>query len=78
MSDYIEPITDIFEIDDEQCVAGYLAGCGFKAADYTQKSRSYWHGYRNGRADKGLEPPSPQSQAMARQMVDAWRSKGMH
>lgn len=78
MSDYIEPITDLSEINDDECLSGYRAGLGFIATDYTQKSRSYWHGYRNGQSDRGLEPPSPQSQEFARQMVAAGRAKGMH
>lgn len=78
MSDYIEPITDMAEINDDECLSGYRAGLGFIGVDYTQKSASYWHGYRNGQSDRGLEPASPQSQAFARQMVAEWRAKGMH
>lgn len=78
MSDYLEPITDPAELNDDECLAGYRAGLGFIAIDYTQKSRSYWHGYRNGQVDCGLEPISPQQCEFARQFVAAGRAKGMH
>lgn len=78
MSEYIDPIEEISQINDDECLAGYRAGLGFTAVDYTQKSASYWHGYRNGQADRGYEPPSPQSQKFARQIVAEGRAKGMH
>lgn len=78
MSEYLEPITDPAEINDDECLQGYRAGLGFIAIDYTQKSRSYWHGYRNGQVDRGLEPISPQQCEFARQVVPAGRAKGMH
>lgn len=78
MNDYLEPITELSEIDDDACLAGYRAGLGFTAIDYTQKSRSYWHGYRNGQVDRGLEPISPEQQEFARKFVGASRAKGMH
>jgi len=78
MSEYIEPITDLAQINDDECLSGYRAGLGYIAVDYTQKSASYWHGYRNGQSDRGLEPVSPQSMRIAQQMVAAGRAKGMH
>jgi hypothetical protein len=74
MIDCIEPIRDLSEIDEEECLSGYLAGFGCKTPDYTKNSRSYWHGYHNGRADRGLEPPSPESRAIARQIVSVCRN----
>jgi hypothetical protein len=78
MSDYIEPITDLAEINDDECLTGYRAGLGFIAVDYTQKSRSYWHGYNNGQVDKGFAPVSPEQAALARQFVAEQRRKVMH
>ena len=78
MSDYLEPITSLDELNDDECLAGYRAGLGFIEVDHMQKSRSYWHGYSNGRADRRLEPISPAAHAIARQMVAERRAKGMH
>ena len=78
MSDYLEPITSLDELNEDECLAGYRAGLGFIAIDYTQKSRSYWHGYRNAQVDLGLEPISPTQIEFARQIVAEGRAKGMH
>lgn len=78
MSDYIEPIANLNEINDDECLAGYRAGLGFIAVDHTQRSCSYWHGYRNGQVDRGLEPISSAQRQIARQAVDEMRRKGAH
>lgn len=78
MIDKIKPIEKLADINDDECLAGYRAGLGFIAVDYTQKSASYWHGHANGRADRHLEPISPQASEIARQMVAESRAKGMH
>jgi len=66
MSDYIEPITDLANLNDDECMAGYRGGMGFIPMDYTQKSASYWHGYRNAQVDRGLEPMSPEQRDFAK------------
>lgn len=78
MPDYIEPISKLEQINDDECLAGYRAGLGITDADHTQKSASYWHGYSNGRADRRLEPISPAAHAIARQMVAEGRAKRMN
>lgn len=74
MSDYIEPITDLADLNDDECLAGYLGGMGTIPMDYTQKSASYWHGYRNAQVDLGKEPMSPEQASFARQVVDKMRA----
>lgn len=71
MSDYIEPITDLADLNDDECLAGYRGGMGFIPVDYTQKSASYWHGYRNAQVDLGKEPMSPQQSKFAREVVES-------
>ena len=78
MSDYLEPIDNPDDINDDECLSGYRAGLGFIAIDYTQKSRSYWHGYRNGQVDRGLEPESPEQVAFARKCIGPMRARGMN
>ena len=78
MSDYLAPITDLADLDDDECLAGYRAGLGFIPIDHTKRNSSYWHGYRNGQVDRGLEPISPEQQEFARRFVAAGRAKGMH
>lgn len=71
MSDYIEPITRLDQINEDECLAGYRAGHGSIPVDYTQKSASYWHGYQNAMADQGKEPPNPVCRTIAREMIVA-------
>lgn len=78
MSIYIEQITRLDQINDDECLAGYRAGLGITDADHTQKSASYWHGYSNGRADSRMEPISPAAHQIARQMVAEGRAKRMN
>lgn len=78
MSDYLEPISDPADLNEDECLAGYRAGFGFIAMDYTQKSRSYWHGYRNAQVDRGLEPMTPEQAEFARKCVGPFRAKSMN
>lgn len=78
MSSYIEPITDPSDLNGDECLSGYRAGFGFIPIDYTQKSASYWHGYRNAMVDKGLEPISPEQSAFARKCIEQGIFEGKH
>lgn len=78
MSEYIEPITRLDQINEDECLSGYRAGHGFIPVDYTQKSASYWHGYQNAMADQGKEPSNPASYAIAREMIQAGRIRSMN
>lgn len=78
MSEYIEPITRLEQINEDECLAGYRAGLGFIPVDYSQKSASYWHGYHNGQYDTGRSPENPASRGIAREMVAEWRAKAMN
>ncbi len=55
MSEF-EPIRtkeDLTTIDQDECVAGYLSGRHNDPEPGSDKSRSFWHGWRNGRVDAG-------------------------
>lgn len=70
MSNYIEPITDPANLNEDECLAGYRAGFGFIPIDYTQKSASYWHGYRNAMVDTRQEPSTPEQAEFARKCIE--------
>lgn len=72
MSDYLKPIETLAEfdaIDEDACLEGYRAGLGFIAVNYMRKDVSYWHGYRNGQVDRGLEPCSREQTELVHQIV---------
>lgn len=74
----IKEITDLSQINDDECLAGYRAGLGFIAIDYSQKSPSYWHGHHNGLSDRGLAEVNPVCRKLARDMLGRGEDKAMH
>lgn len=75
-----EPVTTMEQLDamdDDLILTGYRAGLGFIAVNYMEKDPAYWHGYRNGQVDRGLEPASPQQSQLARAFIDSGRGREM-
>lgn len=58
MSEYrpLSSACDLDVLDDADCVAGYRAGLNDAPEPGSDKSKSYWHGWRNGMMDKGRLP----------------------
>ncbi|MGB6105660.1 MAG: hypothetical protein WBF88_17595 [Pusillimonas sp.] len=67
---------DLGLLNDDEMVQGYLAGLSGAYEPGSDKSRSYWHGWRNGRADRGLAPVDSAQRQLAREVVGAY--KGLH
>lgn len=74
MKSYIHPVTDPSDLNDDEALAGYRAVLGFTAINHTQKSASYWHGYRNGMVDTHQEPIDQHQQEFARKIVIQMRA----
>lgn len=55
--------------DDDEIVAGYLAGFRGEPAPGTDKSRGYHHGYGNGLVDSHRAQISPEQSEMASAFV---------
>lgn len=56
---------DLERLDEDEMVAGYRAGLAGDPEPGSDKSRSYWHGWRNGMTDKGRAPLDQHQQALA-------------
>ena len=67
---------DLDLLDDDEMVQGYQAGLSGASEPGSDKSRSYWHGWRNGRADRGLDPIDNAQRQLAREVVGLYR--GLH
>lgn len=57
-------VDDLSTLDDAEIIEGYLDGrdglpCG------GNRSRSYWHGWRNGMVDSGRMGAAPEMSALA-------------
>jgi ribosome modulation factor len=61
-------------LDEEECLAGYRAGLDGETEPGSDKSRSFLHGWRNGMADKGRLPISPEQRDYAESYVRARRA----
>lgn len=71
------PVTTLQDLDiqnDEDMVAGYRAGLAASPEPGSDKSRSYWHGWRNGRTDRGLAPVDAAQAELARRIVSHHRA----
>jgi hypothetical protein len=67
---------DLESLDQDEMVAGYMAGLEDAPEPGSDKSRAYWHGWRNGMADKGRLPFDPAMAQLAREVVGKYR--GLH
>lgn len=63
-------------LDDGEMVAGYRAGFGGESEPGSDKSRSYWHGWRNGMVDSGRTRIDTAQAMLAREIVG--RYVGLH
>ena len=49
----VETLADLNKLDSDEIVAGYLAGSRMLDEPGSDKSRSFWHGWRNAQMDHG-------------------------
>lgn len=71
----VESKSDLDRLDDDEIVAGYLSGHRGEDEPGSDKSRSFWHGWRNGRTDRGLAPLDVHQQRLCHEVVGV-RSRG--
>lgn len=67
---------DLDLLDNDEIVDGYRAGFRGENAPGSDKSRSYWHGWRNAMVDRGLADPDIAQIALCREVVG--RYAGLH
>lgn len=78
MSEY-QPVRTMAELkllDSDEIVQGYRAGLDapFGAPEPgSDKSRSYWHGWRNGSSDGGHRAIDPAQRQLAREIVGKYK-----
>jgi len=56
-------------LDPDETMAGYRAGLENAPEPGSDRSRSYWHGWRNGRVDGGHAQPDLAQQMVAREYL---------
>jgi len=53
----VRTVDDFRTLDDGEMLEGYLDGFDGQATPDSTRSRSYWHGWRNGMVDSARYPP---------------------
>jgi hypothetical protein len=61
-------------LDEDECLAGYWAGYRNDPEPGSDKSRSFFHGWRNGRVDGGHAQTDRDQEEYARRYVAAIRA----
>lgn len=76
MSEYqpISSVHDLAHIDDEECVAGYIAGLNGDPEPGSDKSKSFWHGWRNGMMDTNRLPIDEAARNLVAEVVRRQRA----
>ncbi|MFJ0379165.1 hypothetical protein [Bordetella bronchiseptica] len=67
---------DLDLLDDDEIVQGYLEGLAGASQPGSDKSRSYWHGWRNAQVDRGFSKADDAQMQLAREYVG--RYVGLH
>jgi hypothetical protein len=55
-------------LDDDDVIEGYCAGLDSDKEPGSDKSRAYWHGWRNAQTDRGRAPVDEAQQRLAREL----------
>ena len=61
----VSTVAELSLLDDQEMVEGYLSGLDGTAEPGSDKSKSFWHGWRNGMSDKGFAPLDDYQHALA-------------
>ena len=75
MSEFVpvRTIEDLNRLDVDEMLLGYWAGRENAAEPGSDKSRSYWHGWRNGMTDFGHKKSDSAQSELARHYVGTYR-----
>ena len=65
----VETVADLNSLDSDEIVAGYLYGWTCSDEPGGDKSRCFWHGWRNAQTDKGRASPDVHQQRLAHEYV---------
>lgn len=73
-------VADFRQLDDGEILEGYFDGFHGSAAPGSDRSRSFWHGWRNGRVDAGLAEPDFAQRALEQEfaLIATTSSLGCH
>lgn len=72
-----KPVTTLAELDQldgAEVIEGYMDAKDGITVVGDNRSKSYWHGWRNGMADSGQMPIDEAQRKLAHEVVKSWRA----
>jgi hypothetical protein len=63
----VETVAAFRLLDDGEILEGYFDGFHGGPVPGSDRSRSFWHGWRNGQVDAGRAEPDPAQRLLARE-----------
>ena len=70
----VTTLADLDTLDDDEILEGYRDGRSGEPKPGNNRSRSYWHGWRNGAADGGHKPKDDAQAELARVYLERMRA----
>ena len=69
----VETVADLNHLDEAEMVSGYWSGYAGDPEPGSDKSRSFWHGWRNGRVDGKHQQKDASQAKLAREYVGTYK-----
>lgn len=66
-------LEELDTLDDDEIIEGYWDGRNNEPRPSGNRSKAYWHGWRNGMVDGGHAKPDAEGMLLARKIVARWR-----
>jgi hypothetical protein len=74
----VATVEDLNSLDEGEIVDGYLSGLRGEPEPGSNRSRAYWHGWRNGMADSSRMPIDTAQRQLAHAVVGPSMRMRMH
>lgn len=74
----VRTLEDLATLDKAEVEAGYADGFMGEGEPGDNRSRSYWHGWRNGAVDGGFREKDEAQAELAHAFVEHHRRKALH
>lgn len=65
----VRTVADLRTLDSAEVMEGYLDGLDDAPGPGNNRSRSYWHGWRNGMTDRGRRPIDAAQRQLVHEVV---------
>ncbi len=68
----VSTLSELDLLDQDEIVSGYRSGLDGEGEPGSNKIRGFWHGWRNGRVDRGLARIDEHQTRLAREFVNKY------